>query len=106
MRFNCQSDKSREPSTGQRTVPIKNVPINLKIKSAVRDGDFIRIVWDESSNQSDSLVSIKFLLNNSPSLNAIDFDKHYETLDNLCFFDYNEFISNGNKNENKIFEYI
>lgn len=85
-------------------MPIKNVPTNLKIKSAFREGDLIRIIWDESSNQSDSLVSIKFLLNNSPSLNAIDFDKHYEKIDDLCFFDFNEFIKDEKKNEDKIFE--
>lgn len=87
-------------------MPIKNVPTNLKIKSAARDGDFVKIVWDELSNQSDSLLSIKFLLNNSPSLNAIDFDKRYETVDDLCFFDFNEFVSKEIRNEDKIFEYF
>ncbi|RNA16654.1 gamma-butyrobetaine dioxygenase-like isoform X1 [Brachionus plicatilis] len=106
LRFNCQSGKSREPSTGERTIVINNVPTDLKIKSAMMENDSIRIVWDESSCQSDSLIPIEFLLNNSPSLSSIDFDKHYLTLDTIFFFDYNSFFTGDIRNEAGIFEWL
>lgn len=80
------------------------MPTDLKIKTAIIENDTIRIVWNECSNQSDSLIAVEFLLNNSPFLSDIDFDRHYFTLDNLFFFDYNSFFSNKIRNEDKIFE--
>ena len=80
------------------------MPKDLKIKTAIIENDSIRIVWNECSNQCDSQIPIEFLLNNSPSLSDIDFDKHYFTLENLFLFDYISFFTNEIRNEDKIFE--
>lgn len=83
---------------------INDIPTDLKIKTATIENNTIRIVWNEFSNQSDSLIPVDFLLNNSPFLSEIDFDRHYFTLDKLFFFDYNSFFTNEIRNDDKIFE--
>ena len=76
LRFNCHSALSRQPGTGQRTINVCKVPEELFIEDVKRIDDDLIIKWNRDSNQHDSLIPLKFLLENHPLDNLNEESSH------------------------------
>ncbi|RNA16072.1 gamma-butyrobetaine dioxygenase-like isoform X1 [Brachionus plicatilis] len=105
LRFNCQSEHSRQIGTGQRIISIQNVPQELTIESVQEKDDCVVIKWNENSKQPDSVIPLEFLVNNNPS--ELDNGDRYIPCEEIKFFDYFDLVSpSGHRNETKIFEWL
>lgn len=67
LRFNCQSSKSKQPSTGQRLFNNEIVPFELKIENFNFIDNCLHIKWSSCSKQDDTIIPIEYILNNYPS---------------------------------------
>ena len=67
LRFNCHDPKSKQPNTGQRTIDAETIPLDLKVAGFRMADGSIKIKWNDSAQQTDSVVPIDFIINNYPS---------------------------------------
>jgi hypothetical protein len=67
LRFNCQSSKSKQPSTGQRLFNNETVPVDLQIENFNLIDNCLHIKWKNFLEQDETIVPIEFIINNYPS---------------------------------------
>jgi gamma-butyrobetaine hydroxylase len=68
LRDHCQMLQSRDPISGQRLLNITDIPVDIHIASATRDGDTLVIEFAPDSHRSE--FSLDWLLDNCYCLNA------------------------------------
>ena len=67
LRFNCHSPESKQENSGQRTINVDKIKLDLKIKNCSFDTENVYIDW--FNNESDiekTVIPIDFLLKNHP----------------------------------------
>ncbi|CAF0734248.1 unnamed protein product [Brachionus calyciflorus] len=105
LRFNCQSIKSRQVSTGQRIIPVDEVPDNLIIDLIEKENENLKIKWNSESKQPESVLPLEYLINNYSS--NMDIEERFKPCKDLKFFNFNELVdTNGKRNEEKIYEWL
>lgn len=108
--MNCHSLKSRQESTGQRTIDLTTIPENLVIQDAKTIDGNLHIKWNVDSCQDDTIIPIEFLINNYPSYKSSinsskQLDDKYKLCKDMIFFDYNEMVnSNQSKNQEIVYK--
>jgi hypothetical protein len=78
LRFNCQSTKSKQPSTGQRLFNNETVPLDLKIENLNLIDNCLHIKWTNCSGQDDTIIPIEYIINNYPSNQNLKNKENYQ----------------------------
>lgn len=71
MRFNCHSIKSKQQSTGQRTINADKVPLDLTIEYCTFDEVNVYVNWKQlyERHEHQTVIPIEYLINNYPENN-------------------------------------
>lgn len=107
LRFNCHSELSKQPGTGQMIIDADSVPPSLTIDQVELNGADLVIKWNKEAGQSDSVLPVEFLINNYPSEINKSPQSRFKTSKVLRDFEYASFFGkDGTKNQDAIFEWI